>query len=162
MPDIKDRAPFCEGTRYRLGANSDARDRDGRTHARGASTSLNCRHAFDMLVVLPPTSRPWARSMCDGIPVGVGRWLGRNERSSTTLTHESGRAQRLADFFDDRVTDSLMQGSPAIAHLILAVAVEMARKRGLSDLTAGRQRLTSWTSFDAKDGPAAIGLLLVT
>jgi hypothetical protein len=31
-----------------------------------------------------------------------------------------------------------------MAHLILAVAVEMARKRGLGDLTADRQRLASW------------------
>jgi hypothetical protein len=31
-----------------------------------------------------------------------------------------------------------------MAHLILAVAVEMARKRGLGDLTAGRPRLASW------------------
>jgi hypothetical protein len=50
----------------------------------------------------------------------------------------------MADFFDDRVTDSLMQGSPTMAHLILAIAVEMARKRGLGNLTAGRHRLASW------------------
>jgi glutathione S-transferase len=31
-----------------------------------------------------------------------------------------------------------------MAHLILAVAVEMARKRGLGDLTAGRRRLARW------------------
>jgi len=37
-----------------------------------------------------------------------------------------------------------MQGSPAMAHLILAVAVEMARKRGLGDLTAGRPQLARW------------------
>ena len=29
-------------------------------------------------------------------------------------------------------------------HLTLVVAVEMARKRGLGDLTAGRERLASW------------------
>jgi glutathione S-transferase len=86
-----------------------------------------------------------ARSMCDGIAVW-GREMTRpeHERSPTTLAHESARAQRMADFFENRVTDSLMQGSPAMAHLILAVAVEMARKRGLGDLTAGRQRLASW------------------
>jgi glutathione S-transferase len=86
-----------------------------------------------------------ARSMCDGIAVW-GREMARpeNERSPTTLTHESARAQRMADFFDDRVTDSLMQGSPTMAHLILAIAVEMARKRGLGNLTAGRHRLASW------------------
>jgi glutathione S-transferase len=31
-----------------------------------------------------------------------------------------------------------------MAHLILAVALEMARKRGLGDLTTGRPRLASW------------------
>jgi glutathione S-transferase len=86
-----------------------------------------------------------ARSMCDGIAVW-GREMARpeNERSPTALAHESARAQRMADFFENRVTDPLMQGSPGMAHLILAVAVEMARKRGLGDLTAGRRRLASW------------------
>ncbi len=84
-----------------------------------------------------------ARSMCEGIAVW-GREMARpeNERSPTTLAHESARAQRMADFFEDRVTDPLMEGG--MAHLILAVAVEMARKRGLGDLTAGRRQLASW------------------
>ena len=83
--------------------------------------------------------------MCDGIAVW-GREMARpeSERSPTTLAHESARAQRMADFFEDRVTDPLMQGSSCMAHLILAVAVEMARKRGLGDLTTDRPRLTSW------------------
>jgi glutathione S-transferase len=86
-----------------------------------------------------------ARSMVDGIAVW-GREMARpeNERSPTTLAHESARAQRMADFFEDRVTDPPLQGSPAMAHLILAIAVEMARKRGLGDLTAGRPRLAQW------------------
>jgi glutathione S-transferase len=86
-----------------------------------------------------------ARSMCDGIAVW-GREMARpeNERSPTTLAHESARAQRMADFFEDRVTDPRMQGAPGMAHLILAVAVEMARRRGLGDLTAGRPRLGNW------------------
>jgi glutathione S-transferase len=86
-----------------------------------------------------------ARSMCDGIAVW-GREMVRpeNERSPTTLAHESARTQRMADFFEERVTDPLLQGSPGMAHLILAVAVEMARKRGLGDLTAGRPRLATW------------------
>jgi glutathione S-transferase len=86
-----------------------------------------------------------ARSMCDGIAVW-GREMARpeSERSPTTLAHESARAQRMADFFEERVTDPLMQGPPGMAHLILAVAVEMARKRGLGDLTAGRRQLASW------------------
>jgi glutathione S-transferase len=86
-----------------------------------------------------------ARSMCDGIAVW-GREMVRpeNERSPTTLAHEAARTQRMADFFEERVTDPLLQGSPGMAHLILAIAVEMARKRGLVDLTDGRPRLASW------------------
>jgi hypothetical protein len=43
-----------------------------------------------------------------------------NEHSPTTLAHES----RMADFFEDRVTDPLMQGSPSMAHLILALGAQ--------------------------------------
>ena len=86
-----------------------------------------------------------ARSMCDGIAVW-GREMARpeSERSPTTLAHESARTRRMADVFEERVTDPLMQGPPGMAHLILAVAVEMARKRGLGDLTVGRPQLASW------------------
>jgi glutathione S-transferase len=86
-----------------------------------------------------------ARSMCDGIAVW-GREIARpeNERSPTTLAHEAARAQRMADFFEHRANDPVMQGSPCMAHLIIAVAVEMARKRGLGDLTADRPRLANW------------------
>jgi glutathione S-transferase len=86
-----------------------------------------------------------ARSMCDGIAVW-GREMRRpeNERSSIALAHEVARAQRMADFFEDRVTDPLMKGAPGMAHLILAVAVEMACKRGVGDLTHGRPELTKW------------------
>jgi glutathione S-transferase len=86
-----------------------------------------------------------ARSMCDGIAVWA-REMARpqNERSPTTLAHESARVERMANFFEQRVTDPPLQGSPRMAHLILAVAVEMARKRGLGDLTTGRQQLASW------------------
>jgi glutathione S-transferase len=86
-----------------------------------------------------------ARGMCDGIAVW-GREMARpaNERSPTTLAHETARAERLADFFEIHVSDPPMQGSPAMAHLTLVVAVEMARRRGLGDLTTGRQRLANW------------------
>ena len=86
-----------------------------------------------------------ARSLCDGIAVW-GREMARpeNERSPTTLAHEATRAERVADFFEQRVTDPPLQGSPGMAHLILAIALETARKRGLGDLTAGRPQLTRW------------------
>ncbi len=83
--------------------------------------------------------------MCDGIAVW-GREMARpqNERSPTTLAHETARAQRMADVFEARTTDPLMQGPPGMAHLILGVALEMARKRGLGDLTTGGPRLAGW------------------
>lgn len=86
-----------------------------------------------------------ARSMCDGIAVW-GREMSRpeSERSPTVLAHEVERSQRMADVFEGHVTGPLMQGAPGMAHLILAVAVEMARKRGLGDLGNGRPQLASW------------------
>jgi glutathione S-transferase len=86
-----------------------------------------------------------ARSMCDGISVWV-REMNRpeRERSPTTLAHEVARSQRMADVFEVSVTDPWLQGPPAMAHLLLAVALEIARKRGLGDLTDGRPQLAAW------------------
>jgi len=102
----------------------------------------NTAHASDWAYLRLEFS---ARGMCDGIAVW-GREMARpaNERSPTTLAHETARAERLADFFEHHVSDPPMQGLPAMAHLTLVVAVEMARRRGLGDLTAGRQRLANW------------------
>jgi glutathione S-transferase len=68
-----------------------------------------------------------------------------SERSPTVLAHEVTRAKRMADVFEDHMADPLMQGAPYMAHLILAVALEVARKRGLGDLTDGRPQLATWT-----------------
>ena len=86
-----------------------------------------------------------ARSMCEGICVWV-REMSRpdSERSPTVLAHELARAKRMADVFEDRVTDPLMQGAPCMAHLILAVTLDMAHKRGSGDLTNGRPQLATW------------------
>jgi glutathione S-transferase len=86
-----------------------------------------------------------ARSLCDGISVWV-REMSRpeNERSPTVLVHEVARSQRMADFFEARVNDPLMNGSPNMAQLILAVSMESAAKRGPCDLTAGRPTLAAW------------------
>src|SRR4030095_6086408 len=73
-----------------------------------------------------------ARSLCDGISVWV-REMHRpeSERSPTVLAHEVTRSRRMADHFEARVSDPLMQGPPGMAHLILAVALETADKRGM-------------------------------
>jgi glutathione S-transferase len=67
-----------------------------------------------------------------------------SERSRTVLAHEVERSRRMADVFEGYVADRLMQGTPGMAHFILAVAIEMARKRGLGDLTNGRPQLAKW------------------
>jgi glutathione S-transferase len=86
-----------------------------------------------------------ARSLCEGICVW-GREMGRpeRERSPSVLAHEVARANRMADVFEHRVTDPLMRGAPCMAHLILAVALDHARKHGCGDLTEGRPRIAAW------------------
>jgi len=86
-----------------------------------------------------------ARSMCEGICVWA-REMARpaSERSATVLAHEVARAQRMADVFEGRVADPLMQGAPTMAHLTLAVALDLAAKRGLGDLAVGRPQLAAW------------------
>ncbi|HKF73225.1 MAG TPA: glutathione S-transferase family protein [Stellaceae bacterium] len=86
-----------------------------------------------------------ARSMCDGISVWVREmYRPESERSPTVLAHEVARSERMADFFESRVSDSPMHGAPNMAQLILAVTLDTARKRGPGDLTNGRPRLGSW------------------
>jgi glutathione S-transferase len=86
-----------------------------------------------------------ARSMCEGICVW-GREMSRpeNERSPTVLGHEAARGRRMADAFEQRAANLLMQSGPSMAHLILAVALDLAAKRGFGDLTAGRPQLTAF------------------
>ena len=83
--------------------------------------------------------------MCDGISVWV-REMNRpeSERSPTALAHEAARSQRMADLFEARVSDPPMQGAPGMAHLILAVSLDLARQKGLGDLTNGRPQLAVW------------------
>jgi glutathione S-transferase len=86
-----------------------------------------------------------ARSMCEGICVWV-REMTRpeSERSPTVLAHEVARSQRMADLLEARVSDPLMEAQPGMAHLTVAVALDMARKRGPGDLTNGRPQLAAW------------------
>lgn len=86
-----------------------------------------------------------ARNMCEGICVWV-REMARppDERSPTVLAHELARAQRMADEFEGCVADPLMQGEPTMAHLTLAVALDVAAKRGFGDITVARPQLAAW------------------
>jgi glutathione S-transferase len=53
----------------------------------------------------------------------------------------------MADVFEGRIADPLMQGASNIAQLILAVALDVAPKRGFGDLTTGRPQLATWMRF---------------
>ena len=85
------------------------------------------------------------RGFCEGISVWI-REMNRpgNERSPTLLAHEVARAGRLADVFETEVQRPLLQEQPRMAHLLLAVGLEVARARGPSDLTEGRPGLAAW------------------
>jgi glutathione S-transferase len=86
-----------------------------------------------------------ARSMCDGIAVWVRETRRpENERSPTILAHEAARMQRLADVFETKVPEAVLQGPPTMAHLILVAGLEDARNRGPGDLTQGRPQLAAW------------------
>jgi glutathione S-transferase len=86
-----------------------------------------------------------ARNMCEGICVWVREMVRpAGERSPTVLAHEVTRAQRVADVFEARVADPLMQGALTMAHLTLAVALDVAAKRGFGDLTVARPQLAAW------------------
>jgi glutathione S-transferase len=86
-----------------------------------------------------------ARSFCEGIAVWI-REMNRpkNERSPTLLAHEVARAGRLADVFEAAVDQPLMQAHLGMAHLLVAVSLEVARARGLGDLTDKRPGLGVW------------------
>jgi glutathione S-transferase len=88
-----------------------------------------------------------ARSLLDGLSVWV-REMHRppTERSPTVLAHEVARGQRLADLFDESAAEPLLLGAPGMPHLILAAALDVARKRGPGDLTTGRPQLAQWLS----------------
>ena len=87
------------------------------------------------------------RSLLDGIAVWAReKSRPESERSPTTLAHEGARAPRIADFFEAQVTHPLMQGPLNMAQLVLAVAVDTARLRGMGDLTEGRPKLAAWSA----------------
>ena len=82
------------------------------------------------------------RHLCMGAPNASARMRAFADRPCSR-----GRAQPAhGELFRGRVPDPPMQGTPRMAHLILAVSVDIARKRGLGDLTAGRPQLATWVS----------------
>src|SRR5262245_18351908 len=83
--------------------------------------------------------------MCEGSCVWVReRTRPESERSPTLIAHEVARSQRMADLFEARVSDPLMEAEPGMAHLTVAVSLDMARKRGPGNLTIGCPQLAAW------------------
>jgi hypothetical protein len=72
----------------------------------------------------------------------------------------------MADLFEDRVADPLMQGTPTMAHLILAVALDVAAKRVPAYATprgkstpARQERLGLGSSAEQEPPPSPFGVL---
>ncbi len=87
----------------------------------------------------------YARSLVDGLSVYV-RELRRpeNERSPTTLSHETDRAVRLADFWEREIGSPLMNGPVNMAQLLLIVGLELAARVKIADLEGKRPALAAW------------------
>lgn len=87
----------------------------------------------------------YARSFVDGISVYV-REMRRpeNERSPTTLKHETARAARLADWWNREVGNPLMQGPVNIAQLLLIIGLDLGARVKIADLESGRSALSTW------------------
>lgn len=87
----------------------------------------------------------YARSMLDGISVwSRERRRPQGERSPTILAHEEERARRLADHWEREVGHPLMDGPLVMAQLLLVVALDFAAAGSMTDLEAGRPRLSAW------------------
>lgn len=87
----------------------------------------------------------YARSMVDGLSVYV-REMRRpeNQRSPTTLQHETDRAVRLADFWEREIGNPSMQGPVNMAQLLLIVALELAARVKIAELEGNHPALAAW------------------
>jgi glutathione S-transferase len=83
--------------------------------------------------------------MVDGLSVYV-REIRRpeNERSPTTLRHETDRAVRLADLWEREIKHPLMHGPVNMAQLLLIVALELAARVKVADVENNRPALAAW------------------
>jgi hypothetical protein len=114
--------------------------------------------ALRWFVLVVPIGRIFAsnsrREACArNSPWGSAMARPENERSPTTLAHKSSLAQRMADFFEDRITDPVIQGG--MAQLILAGARRngaQARAWRSHDRAAPKKRQHStkldWEKYD--------------
>ena len=110
---------------------------------------LDGKPAFD----LPAGNQAWearrlearARSMLDGLAVWV-REIRRpqSEQSPTILRHETDRAKRMADMWEQEIDHPLLQGALNLAQITLACA--LALDTGLPDFRwrQGHPKLCAW------------------
>jgi glutathione S-transferase len=86
-----------------------------------------------------------ARSMVDGIAVW-GRELARppNERSPTTIRHETERARRMADLWETQIDHAMMRGALNLAQITLACGLGLEARNPDFRWRASHPRLSDW------------------
>ena len=95
----------------------------------------------------PAGSRPGRAACATASRCGRARWAGPRASARRPRSRTRPRAPSAWQiYFESEVAHPLLQGPPAMAHLVLAVAVDFARTRGLGDLTAGRPQLAAWVA----------------
>ena len=104
-----------------------------------------------------------ARSMLDGLSVWLRETLRpQNERSQTTIRHETERARRLADLWEREIDHPVMRGALNMVQLTLGCALGLEARNPGFRWRADRPKLTRWfdeiaarPSFQATMPPAA-------
>jgi glutathione S-transferase len=86
-----------------------------------------------------------ARSMVDGVAVW-GRELARppNERSPTTIRHETERARRMADLWETQIDHAMMRGALNLAQITLACGLGLEARNPDFRWRASHPRLSDW------------------
>lgn len=85
------------------------------------------------------------RSMLDGISVWAREVIRpTNEQSPKIIEHERRRANRLADYFESIIGDSLLTGGINTPQLLLFCALDLERRLPSLDWRNGRPNLAGW------------------
>jgi glutathione S-transferase len=86
-----------------------------------------------------------ARSMVDGLAVW-SRELARppNERSPTTIRHETDRARRMADLWETQIDHAMMRGALNVAQITLACGLGLEARNPDFRWRAGHPKLSEW------------------
>ncbi len=88
-----------------------------------------------------------ARAMIDGLAVWAREVIRpRQEQSPTIIDHERGRASRLADHFESRIGDPVLNGPLSMAQIYLFGALDIERRLPDFRWREGRPGLVAWHS----------------